>query len=120
MRAKKRFTKEETLRAKPIRNESFRWERTSEGEISIIIHRRKVWWIWLLSKIFFIPKKRKFRLDKIGSDVWDMCDGETTVEQMIKRISKSYKLSRREAEVSLLNYLKQLAKKGVVGFLIEP
>ena len=48
-----------------------------------------------------------------------MCDGQTTVETMIRRLSQQHKLNLKESEISLLHYLKQLGKKRLVGFVVE-
>ena len=37
---------------------------------------------------------------------------------MIESLSKKYQLNRKEAEVSLLSYLKSLGQKRFIGFLI--
>ena len=58
-------------------------------------------------------------LDQIGTQVWEMCDGRTTVEAMIRRLSEDHKLNNKEAEISLLAYLKQLGQKNLVGFVVE-
>ena len=58
-------------------------------------------------------------LDEVGTEVWQMCDGHTSVATMIDRLRDRYKLDRKEAEVSLLSYLKTLGQKRFVGFLVE-
>ncbi len=73
----------------------------------------------LLSKVFYVPQERKITLDEVGTQVWQMCDGRTTVAQMIESLGKTYTLDRKEAEVSLLSYLKTLGQKRFVGFLVD-
>jgi hypothetical protein len=107
------------LSSRPARNEAVEWEKTDRGEVRISITRQETWKIRLLSKLFYIPRKRNITLDEVGTEVWQMCNGRTNVGQMIQALSEKYQLNRKEAEVSLLEYLKTLAQKRFVGFLID-
>ena len=46
-------------------------------------------------------------------------DGETTVADLIAFVAETYRLNRKEAEVSLLNYMDMLGKRNLVGFRIR-
>lgn len=107
------------LDSRPVRNEAIQWERDENGEVCITLVRTKTWKVNLLSKFFYIPERRKLILDEVGSGVWEMCDGKTSVENMIRRMSAQYKLNLKESEVSLLHYLRQLGQKRLLGFLVE-
>lgn len=61
---------------------------------------------------------RRIELDEVGSFVWEMFDGRTTVREMIDRMSQQYKLNRREAEVSLTAFVKTLAGRQLVVVLV--
>ena len=41
-----------------------------------------------------------------------------TVDQVITSLRRQYKLEQKEAEISTLTYLKQLAEKGLIGFAV--
>jgi hypothetical protein len=107
------------LNSRPARNEAVEWERNDDGEVRITVMRQETWKIRLLSKLFYIPRKRSITLDEVGTEVWQMCNGRTSVGQMIEALSVTHKLNRKEAEVSLLEYLKILAQRRFVGFLID-
>ena len=108
----------ELLRAKPVRNERLTCEENSDGEIVLGIPRRKTWWINTLSRVFYVPNRRTVVLDRIGSFLWELCDGQNTVDHVISTIRNEYKLERKEAEVSTLTYLKQLTEKGLIGLAV--
>ncbi len=111
--------REAMFKSKPVRNDGLEWKKTEEEEVAVTLSRdENNWKIKVLSKVFWIPKSRTLVLDRVGSQVWDMCDGRTTVEAMIRRLSESHKLNLKEAEISLLAYLKQLGKKGLLGFVV--
>ncbi|HJP34179.1 MAG TPA: PqqD family protein [Candidatus Latescibacteria bacterium] len=105
--------------SRPARNDLLEWEKTETGEAQIKVIRQETWKTRLLSKIFYIPETRTITLDEVGTLVWQMCDGHTSVATMIERLREHYKLDRKEAEVSLLSYLKTLGQKRFVGFLVE-
>lgn len=107
------------LNSRPARNELIQWEKTDSGEARITVERQDTWKIRLLSRIFYVPKERTITLDEVGTEVWQMCNGRTSVAQMIEGLRSKYKLDRKEAEVSLLSYLKTLGQKRFVGFVIE-
>ena len=118
MGRKRRISREAMLASKPIRNELVRWERDDNGEVLITLTRQQRWKVNLLAKFFYIPKERRIGLDEIGSEVWEMCDGKHSLDRMIRRLADKYKLNRREAEVALTTYLKQLGKKRLIGFAV--
>ncbi|MXW78497.1 MAG: PqqD family protein [Gemmatimonadetes bacterium] len=107
------------LASRPTRNESLRWENNDNGEVQVSIKRQDTWKVRLLSKFFYIPRQRKITLDEVGSEVWRMCNGRNSVGRMIEELSDKYQLNRKEAEVSLLQYLKTLGQKRFIGFVLE-
>jgi hypothetical protein len=119
LRGQPKISREAMFGSKPTRNDLLEWEKTEDGEASITMKRGDNWKVRILSKIFWIPKQRTLILDQIGTQVWEMCDGRTTVEAMIRRLSRNHKINEKEAEISLLAYLKKLAQKRLVGFIVE-
>lgn len=106
------------LASKPVRNELVEWERDENDEVVIQLIRQDTWKVKVLAKLFYIPKQRKIGLDAVGSQVWEMCDGKHSVDQMIRILAKEHKLNRKEAEVALMAYLKKLGQKRLVGFAV--
>lgn len=110
--------REAMFNSKPIHNDQLEWEKNNDGDVVVTLKRGDSWKVRTLSKIFWIPDKKTLLLDEIGAEVWEMCDGRTTVEAMIKRLSASHQLNLKEAEISLLAYLKKLGQKGLLGFAV--
>lgn len=113
-----RFTPEEVLRSRPIRNDGLATEPTEEGGLRITIERRREWWVRVLSVFLPIPKRRPVELDPLGREVWELCDGEHSLREMVKVFEKRHKLSRAEAEWSLRTYLRDLGKRGLVAIAV--
>lgn len=117
-RKKPKIGREAMFNSKPVRNDRLEWEKNETGEVVVTLKRDTSWKVRALSKLFWIPDKKTMVLDQIGTQVWEMCDGRTTVEAMIRRLSQSHKLNLKEAEISLVAYLKKLGEKGLLGFVV--
>ena len=115
---KPKLSRDQALEARPIRNPALKWTELDSGEVRIVLPRRKDAAGKLLSVLFYIPKSRPVNLDVVGSRVWSLCDGEHTVEDMVEALTEEHKLHRREAEVSLTEFLKMLGKRNMVGFVV--
>ena len=85
----------------------------------LAIPRKKARWVRIFSKLFAIPEEKKIYLDDIGGWVWQRCDGRVSVGKMIEDLAGEFKINSKEAEVSLLSYLKNLAQKRLIGFVVE-
>ncbi len=112
------YQREDVFSAYPLRNQLVTWEEEPSGEISLVIPQKQKVWIRIVAKLFNIPDKRVIVLDEVGAFVWKLCDGKNTIDIVIRRLRNEYSLTRKEAETSLLTYLRQLAKKGLIGIAV--
>lgn len=118
-RRRQRLTPEQILGSRPVRNQNLRTEELEDGGLRILTQRRRDWWVKLLSAFFPVPRERRVELDSVGKQVWGLCDGEHTLREMIEEFQRVHKLTRAEAEWSLRNYLRDLGKRGLVGFAVD-
>jgi hypothetical protein len=110
----------ELLELRPIRNPALEWSEENERVVLCIKHgERRSWKLRLVNLLVPLPPDRRVALDAIGTDVWRMLDGRNTVGRIAKTLAKKYKLSPREAELSLQQFFKELGRRGYVGFLKE-
>jgi hypothetical protein len=106
-----------TLR--PVRNGLLSWEQNEKGDTILTVPlgekmgpiRRLI-----IKKVMRLPNQRKVELDEVGGFVWELCDGNLTVEGIVQRTSKHYKMNRREAEVSVTMFLQMLHERNFIGF----
>ena len=110
-------TREEVLGLYPSRGDHIIWNHTKDDEVTIRIPRLNTWWIKIFSRVPYLPEERTIILDAIGAKVWELCDGKHSVAHIRDDLARCYNLHPREAEVSLLQYLQQLNKKRLVGYL---
>lgn len=114
-----RISPEQVLLSRPVRNTSLKTEKIERGGLRLIIPRRREWWARVLAVVFPIPRERRLELDPVGEEVWELCDGNHTLRQMIAVFQERHKLTRAEAEWSLRTYLRDLGKRNLVAFAIE-
>ncbi len=124
------LSREQALKATLVRNAAVVEERKDSGEtvLSVPIAETRSFKImaWFMRRASKqpIPKFRKIELDEMGTSVWDMADGTHTVIEVVRHLSKKYKIPRKEAEYSGTLFIKQLAEKHLVGLdlthLIDP
>jgi hypothetical protein len=117
-RRPKPLSREQSLGSIPVRNELIEAEETDDGTVRLTIPRRDDWWVRAAARFFYVPKQRRVTLDEIGSFVWALCDGQHTVRDIIRALAARYKLHRKEAEVSVVAYLRTLAKRRLVAIAV--
>jgi len=118
--SKRTPTRAEWLALRPLRNPKLEWhEDKDNGHIVLTIARISSWKTKILGLMVPIPDEKTVVLDKIGTDVWKMIDGKTTVGQIAKELARSYQIEPREAELSLQQFFKELGRRGYVGFWVE-
>jgi len=119
----------EFLSLKPMRSPLVEWEKNEKGEVTITLPLKKLREseklkrktsksTRILSTLFPGPEEKQIQLDKIGSIVWELCDGKRTTKKIVDYLCQKYKLLPREAEVSLSSYLNSLAKRGLIGYIV--
>ncbi len=112
------LTREQILHIWPVRNPALKTYFSEDGLVTFELPRRKDWMGKLLGFLFSVPESKPVQLDEVGTFVWNLCDGDHTVGDIVAALTAEYKLNRREAEVSLTQYLQQLAKRGIIAFAI--
>jgi hypothetical protein len=117
---KNELTRETALNSIPLKNVQIREERRSGDSILIRYPVSLRPWIAKIlrrstgdaSAIRF----RKLQLDGLGSEVWDLLDGVRSVRRIIEIFAASHQLPRREVEIAVTQFLRQLGRRGIIGF----
>ncbi|RLF13904.1 MAG: hypothetical protein DRJ66_07015 [Thermoprotei archaeon] len=109
--------KEVFFKLRVQRNPNVVWKKYPSGDVAIMLKMKQTFWAKFISFFADLPETKKLVLDKMGSRIWEMCDGKHTVQDLIDMLVREYKLRRREAEVSLIEYLKRLIKRGLIVLL---
>lgn len=106
------------LTLRPGRNSLLTWEKRDTGEMVLTVpHNDKANRLAkLLAKFMKAPNERHVELDEVGGYVWELCDGQNTVESIVQKTGRQYKMNRREAEVSVTMFLQMLHQRNFIGF----
>ena len=103
----------------PIRNPMVVESRMDSGEMLLsYTETLKPWFAGILrrmNKASEICRTRKLQLDILGTGVWDLLDGKSTVMEIIDSFAGIYQLYHKEAEVSVIQFLRELGRRGIVG-----
>ncbi len=108
----------EMLALRPLRNQAIAWTLKTGSETpgaELTVPRREDKLGQVMGRIFQIPATKTIELDEFGAAVWEKCDGRHSVEQLVVFTSSAYKLNRRQAEVSVVSFMRMLAQRRLVG-----
>lgn len=63
--------------------------------------------------------RREYGLDAYGREVYDACDGRTSVKKIVRRFAKHHRISSGEAEKAVTTFLKTLMSRGLVAMEMD-
>lgn len=111
------------LQLRPVRNPALSWDE-QDGIVVLRIERKDSpnatsWKARLASAFVKLPEERAVELDALGTDVWKMLDGTVTMAGVIAALAKKHRLSKREAELSVQQYFKELSRRNYIAFLAD-
>jgi hypothetical protein len=114
------ITREEALKSRPVKNAQVKEERLEIGEVLLTYPVRIRPWIGGLIRQFggdaIRVQWKKLHLDEMGTAVWDLMDGRQSVRRVIQGFATKYQLHLKEAEVAVTRFLRELGKRGLIGF----
>ena len=102
------------LDGRPVRNAAAEVSRESDGSLGLGVRRRPPSWVaWLQRRAGRTPS-RTLALDPVGAGIWDLCDGQRTVEAVVDEFARAHRLTFHEARVAVTPYLKTLVQRGAL------
>ena len=109
----------EALGSVPIKNTEVEEVLLNSEDIMLIYPVQvKPWAAALLRKLGKPPEqigRKKLQLDALGTSVWKLLDGERTVKHIIQIFTQQQQVHRKEAEVAVTQFLRELGKRGLIG-----
>ena len=104
------------LAAVPKVNLAARIARGNNGEVLATVPlRRPRFLVPPLSWILPYSDSRRVRLDTLGAAILDLCDGKRSLEGIMERFAAENKLTFREAQVPVVQFIRMLTERGVVA-----
>lgn len=58
--------------------------------------------------------KEVHQLNALGSFIWELCDGEHSIEDIAKRVCNEFDVDEREANDDILYFLNELTSKQLI------
>ncbi|MGD8382228.1 MAG: PqqD family protein [Syntrophobacterales bacterium] len=123
--SKKNFSKgpssrAESLAYRPVKSLEVSEEKLESGEVVLTYPLTlRPWLLSLATRLGMRSGEnvsRKLQLDEMGSLTWSLLDGKRAVHDLVDFVCRRYKLNRREAEVAMTGFLRDLGKRGLIGF----
>lgn len=108
----------QSLAGVPVLNEGISFsEEPGSGRVVLTVRqtRPRRWW----GRGSMAVTERSIRLDELGSYVFKLVDQRRTTLEIIEEFAGHYRLNRREATLSTVEFLKSLVKRGVLSILIK-
>ena len=97
---------DEFLRLKPKR-ELFEWHVSHEGLVQIVVPKFKSTFGKSVCRLLRKEETFTADFDKVGSLVWQACDGQTTVKNMLVQLQKTFP-NEKNLDQRLILFLQQM------------
>ena len=113
----KKLNRDTALSARPEKVPPTHTEERENGGMVVTVklaRRRLFRWLGAEGEV-----ESNFGLDPLGREIYEACDGKSTVTAIIRRFARSRHLSLPEAEIAVTTFLKTLMTKGLVVMAIE-
>lgn len=111
------LSRKRSLDGIPVVNPGVTAEGPVDGRLTLTIRRpRSPGW---LARFQPPVLQRRVKLDEIGSFVFSQIDGTRSTRDIIGLLADRYRLNRREAELSGVEFLKALVRRQVVSLAIQ-
>jgi len=107
------------LKFTPVRNLQVTEERLESGEI--IVRYPVTMRPWIASLVKRLGgsagriQTKPLQLDRLGTEVWELIDGNRSVGRIIEVFAETHSLQLREAEVAVSQFIRQLGHLGLIG-----
>lgn len=113
------ISRTEALGCIPVRNPRVVESRMDSGEMLLSYPETLSPWfsgiLRLMKKPSEIRRMRKLQLDILGASVWDLVDEKSSVTDIVASFAKLHRLYPKEAEISVIQFLRELGRRGIIG-----
>jgi len=112
-------SRSEALACIPVKNRYVREQRLENGEVLVLYPVTVRPWMATLGRWLgagnAAPRTAKLQLDRLGSAVWALIDGQTPLRRIAATFAQNQRLERKEAEVAVTQFIRELGRRGLVG-----
>ena len=112
-------TRQHALDCIPVKSPEVKEKKDRSGELLLVYQVQvRPWFQGVLKKITRKEStliNKTLQLDSLGASVWKMIDGEQSVRKIIDEFQSVHQFTRREAEISVTAFFKELGKRGLLA-----
>ena len=111
-RSSTKFSRKAAMQGRPMQIPPVKTETRDNGGALITVMLDSPRWVRFIggkSKV-----QRSYGLDRFGMQVYEACDGKTSVRRIVKRFAADNGLGSAEAELAVSRFLKTLMAKGLI------
>jgi len=115
----KEVNRRESLAGIPIRNESLTVLEKDDGSGSVVkisVPRG----VHFLDRFRPAVMEKRFELDELGTYVLGLIDDKKSARELVDAFASHHGVNRREAELSVVSFLKMLMQRQVVSIVVDP
>jgi len=102
------------MQSRPVRNEKAEWDRMSSDAIKLYLPFQKTTMMSLVGRFIDIPEERSFKFNPMGSMVWELCDGQNSVQEIKDIIVQRTRGNEKDLEKRLLKFLNKLMRNELI------
>ncbi|TZE81707.1 PqqD family protein [Calorimonas adulescens] len=102
----------------PKRRNNVNWRNREDGNVTLIIERNKLA-ERVLAFMFNAPKTITLDLDRLGSRVWTLCDGEKSIATIGLIIEREFGDEAKPTYERLIKFIQLLNKNGLIDISSE-
>ena len=106
------------LEAVPIPNHAVRCRKRGSELVLYVPLKRRWFTSRPLSLLLPLRDERGYGLDALGQEVWNACDGKSSVEQVVEGFADRHRLGFHEARLAVMQFLRTLAERKLVVLLM--
>ncbi len=115
--AKTEIDRRAALAGIPVLMPGVELETGDDGRLTAVVHLKRP--EGFLARFMHPVSSRRIRLDEIGSFVLSQIDGRRSVMEIIGCFIGKYRINKREAELSIAEFLGSLVKRNVIAIGIR-
>jgi hypothetical protein len=102
------------LQAKPKKSGTVEADGNGMDSLKLYAPYKKTYLVKLLGRFMDIPDERSFRFNPLGAMVWDLCDGDHSIEQIKNIIMKRSKGDEKDIEKRLIRFINRLSANDLI------
>lgn len=107
----------EAMQSIPAINPGVTFQKEDDGHLMALVPTKRP--SGFLSRFMASTSTRRIRLDEIGAFVIENINGKRTVQEIVDAFAAKYRVNRREAELSMADFLKSLVQRNIIAIGIR-